>query len=263
MRVWVRIGEDRSERLDIIPARYQVIVTIRPRYACPKGRTGVLQAAAPAHLLERSWPTEALLAHIAVAKHSEHMPLNRQAVVMARHGVPIDRSVLADWMGHGCPDRAGGRSHGRVAEERKLPALCRRDDGPGSRSRTRQDEDWLPVGLCCAMTGVGVAPPRPVSYSTIIPAVAANKFGRARRQEDWRDVVGHVEVCRCVPTGPVEKENGVGAPGDMAGYLIEMQLHGLSVGVWHGNSCPGSSCRTYGAKEIGILIALIGRLAGP
>ena len=95
----VKIGEDRSERLDIIPARYQVIVTIRPRYACPKGRTGVLQAAAPAHLLEGSWPTEALLAHIAVAKHSEHMPLNRQAVVMARHGVPIDRSVLADWMG--------------------------------------------------------------------------------------------------------------------------------------------------------------------
>jgi transposase len=95
----VRIGEDRSERLDIIPARYQVIVTVRPRYACPRGRAGVVQAAAPAYLLEGSWPTEALLAHIAVAKHSEHMPLNRQAVVMARHGVPIDRSVLADWMG--------------------------------------------------------------------------------------------------------------------------------------------------------------------
>ena len=95
----VRIGEDRSERLDYIPARYQVIVTVRPRYACPKGRTGVVQAKAPAHLLEGSWPTEALLAQIAVAKYSEHMPLNRQAVVMARHGVPIDRSVLADWMG--------------------------------------------------------------------------------------------------------------------------------------------------------------------
>jgi hypothetical protein len=40
-----------------------------------------------------------LLAQIAVSKHSEHMPLNRQAVVMARLGVPIDRSVLADWMG--------------------------------------------------------------------------------------------------------------------------------------------------------------------
>lgn len=62
----VRIGEDRSERLDYIPARYQVIVTVRPRYACPKGRTGVVQAKAPAHLLEGSWPTEPLLAQIAV-----------------------------------------------------------------------------------------------------------------------------------------------------------------------------------------------------
>jgi transposase len=95
----VRIGEDRTERLDYIPARYQVIVTVRPRYACPKGRTGVVQAKAPAHLLEGSWPTEALLAQVAVSKHSEYMPLNRQSVVMARHGVPIDRSVLADWMG--------------------------------------------------------------------------------------------------------------------------------------------------------------------
>jgi transposase len=103
----VRIGEDRTERLDFIPAQYQVIVTVRPKYACPKGRTGVVQAKAPAHLLEGSWPTEALLAQIAVSKHSEHMPLNRQAVVMARLGVPIKRSVLADWMGRtGCADRA-------------------------------------------------------------------------------------------------------------------------------------------------------------
>jgi transposase len=91
----VRIGAD---RLDRVPARYEVIVTIRPKYACPKGCAGVVQARAPAHLLEASWPTEALLSEIAVSKHSEHMPLNRQAEVMARHGVPIDRTVLADWM---------------------------------------------------------------------------------------------------------------------------------------------------------------------
>ncbi|ANG97006.1 hypothetical protein A8A54_11290 [Brucella pseudogrignonensis] len=40
----VRIGTNKTERLDCIPASYQVIVTIRPKYACPKGRTGVLQA---------------------------------------------------------------------------------------------------------------------------------------------------------------------------------------------------------------------------
>ena len=92
----VRIGEDRTERLDQIPACYQVIVTIRPKYACPKGRTGVVQAKAPEHLLEGSWPTEALLAQIAVSKHSEHMPLNRQATVMARHGVPIDWKLVTN-----------------------------------------------------------------------------------------------------------------------------------------------------------------------
>ena len=92
----VRIGADMTERLDYIPANYQVIVTVCPKYACPKGCTRVVQAKAPAYLLEGIWPTEALLAQIAVSKHSEHMPLNRQAVVMARHGVRIDRSVPAD-----------------------------------------------------------------------------------------------------------------------------------------------------------------------
>ena len=95
----VKIGEDRSERLDVIPAQYQVIVTVRPKYACPKGRTGVIQAKAPAHLLENSWPTEPLLAQITVAKYCDFNPLNRQSVAMARNGAPIDRAVLSDWMG--------------------------------------------------------------------------------------------------------------------------------------------------------------------
>ena len=95
----VKIGEDRSKRLDMIPAQFQVIVTVRPRYACPKGCAGVVQAPAPAHLIEGGTPTEALLAHVAVSKYSEHTPLYRQAQVFARHGVPVGRSVLAGWMG--------------------------------------------------------------------------------------------------------------------------------------------------------------------
>src|SRR5690606_32679290 len=51
----VRIGEDRSERLDYIPARYQVIVTVRTRYACSKGRAGAVQASASAQLLLGGW----------------------------------------------------------------------------------------------------------------------------------------------------------------------------------------------------------------
>jgi transposase len=59
----------------------------------------VVQAKAPAYLLENSWPTEALLAQISVAKFCDFNPLNRQSVAMARNGAPIDRAVLSDWMG--------------------------------------------------------------------------------------------------------------------------------------------------------------------
>ncbi len=95
----VRIGEDRSERLDITPAQFRVLVTIRPRYACPKGRAGVVQQKAPSALIEGGLPTEATIAHVLVSKYSEHLPLYRQAQVMARHGLSIDRSTLADWVG--------------------------------------------------------------------------------------------------------------------------------------------------------------------
>jgi transposase len=82
----VKIGEDRSERLDITPAQLRVIVTIRLRYACPKGRAGVTQAPAPAQLIEAGLPTEGLIAHVIVSKYSEHLPLYRQAQIFARHG---------------------------------------------------------------------------------------------------------------------------------------------------------------------------------
>ena len=94
-----RIGEDRSSRLDVMAAQYRVVETVRPRYACPKGCAGVAQAPAPAHLIEAGIPTEALLAQVAVAKFSEHLPLYRQSQVFARHGIALDRAVLADWMG--------------------------------------------------------------------------------------------------------------------------------------------------------------------
>jgi len=38
------IGEDRSQRLDMIPAQYQVVITRRPKYACRKCQEGVVQA---------------------------------------------------------------------------------------------------------------------------------------------------------------------------------------------------------------------------
>jgi transposase len=94
-----RIGEDRSERLDITPAQFQVIVTIRPKYACRRCAGAMAQATAPAHLIEGALPTEALLAHVLVAKYADHLPLYRQAQIYARAGINLCRAVLADWVG--------------------------------------------------------------------------------------------------------------------------------------------------------------------
>ena len=59
-----RIGEDRSERLDIVPAKLRVIVTVRPKYACRICTNGVTQAPAPSYLIMGGLPTEATLAHV-------------------------------------------------------------------------------------------------------------------------------------------------------------------------------------------------------
>src|SRR4051812_38004498 len=53
-----RIGEDKSERLDIVPAQLRVIVVRRPKYACRTCEEAVVQAGAPARLIEGGLPTE-------------------------------------------------------------------------------------------------------------------------------------------------------------------------------------------------------------
>ena len=94
------IGEDKSERLDVIPAQFRVIVTRRPKYGCRRCESAILQAPAPARLIEGGLPTERLLAHVAVSRYADHLPLYRQAQLFARQGVMLDRSTLADWMRH-------------------------------------------------------------------------------------------------------------------------------------------------------------------
>lgn len=93
------IGEDSSERLDKVPATLRVIVTRRPRYACRSCTDGVIQAPAPNRLVAGGLPTEALVADVLVSKYADHLPLYRQAQILAREGVNIDRSTLCHWVG--------------------------------------------------------------------------------------------------------------------------------------------------------------------
>jgi transposase len=87
-----RIGEDVAERLDVIPAQFRVVVTRRPKYGCRACESAVVQAPAPARLIEGGLPTEALVAQVLVAKYADHLPLYRQSQIYARQGIELDRS---------------------------------------------------------------------------------------------------------------------------------------------------------------------------
>lgn len=94
------IGEDVAKRLDVLPVQYRVIVTHRPKYACRSCEGQVVQAPAPARLIEGGLPTEALVADVIVGKYADHNPLYRQSQALARQGIIIDRSTLASWVGY-------------------------------------------------------------------------------------------------------------------------------------------------------------------
>jgi len=94
------IGEETAERLDVIPAQFRVIVTHRPKYACRACEGAVVQAPAPERLIKGGLPTEAMVASVLVGKYAWHLPLYRQAQMLAAQGLSIKRSVLAFWVGY-------------------------------------------------------------------------------------------------------------------------------------------------------------------
>ena len=206
-----KIGEDRTERLDIVPAQLRVIVTVRPRYACRACTDGVTQAPAPAALIAGGLPTEGAIAHVLVSKYADHLPLYRQSQILARSGIDIHRSTLADWVGvaafHLAPVVARLAEHLKAStklfmDETSAPvldpgrgrtktgylwALARDDRGwggedpPGWSSSTRQiGADRTPRGSCAASTAR--------CNSMAIPAIIASRAhpGKAEVRSAWR-----------------------------------------------------------------------------
>jgi transposase len=141
------IGEDASEVLDYVPARFKVIRHVRPRFAC-RACESITQAPMPSLPIERGRPGPGLLAHVLVAKYADHTPLYRQSLIYAREGVELDRSTLADWVGRASwllqplGERlaayvfAGVKIH---ADDTPVPVL-----DPG-RGRTKKGRLWVYV----------------------------------------------------------------------------------------------------------------------
>jgi transposase len=96
----VKIGQEVTETLDYVPARLCVVAYIRPKYADPKREErGVVIAPMPERPIPKAMAEAGLIAHVAVEKYIDHMPLYRQAKRFEREGVNVSESSLGAWVG--------------------------------------------------------------------------------------------------------------------------------------------------------------------
>ena len=93
-----RIGQDESEVLEYVPAKLEVHIHVRPKYACRYCQDGVVSPPPPARPIARGIAGPGLVAQILVAKFGDHLPLYRQEDFFTRHGLHIPRSTLCDWV---------------------------------------------------------------------------------------------------------------------------------------------------------------------
>lgn len=91
------IGQDVSEQLEYVPARFKVIRHVRPKLACVSCQA-IFQALAPSRPIVRGIAGPALIANVLVSKYCDHIPLHRLSRIYGRDGVAIDRSTLAGWV---------------------------------------------------------------------------------------------------------------------------------------------------------------------
>jgi len=103
----VRIGEEVSERLQVVPARMWVERIIRPKYACrncegsgDEEKPAVRIASAPASLIPGSIVTPGLLAFVFINKYADHLPFYRQEKSFERIGIHISRQNMSNWQQH-------------------------------------------------------------------------------------------------------------------------------------------------------------------
>jgi transposase len=93
-----RLGDDISEILEYVPARFKVVRHVRPKLSCSACEC-IVQAPAPTRPIVRGLAGPGLLAHVLVSKYADHLPLYRQSEIYAREGIELERSTLADWVG--------------------------------------------------------------------------------------------------------------------------------------------------------------------
>jgi transposase len=92
------IKDEKSEQLEIIPAKVYVIEHTRKKYACKQCQITMKLAKQPLSPIPRSIAASGLLSHVLVSKFQDHLPLHRQESILRRIGVDIPRATLSLWV---------------------------------------------------------------------------------------------------------------------------------------------------------------------
>jgi transposase len=140
-----KLGEDVTETLEHVPARWKVIQHVREKFSC-RACEAIAQPPAPSHPIARGRAGPALLAQILFAKYGAHLPLHRQSVIYGREGVELEVSTLAGWVGQAAATlmplvgriRAHVFAAGRIhADDTTVPVLA--------KGKTRTGRFWTYV----------------------------------------------------------------------------------------------------------------------
>ena len=92
------IGQKFSEQLELIPMTVRVIKHIKKTFCCPHCKQTIKAAKLPPQPIPGSMASAGTLAHVAINKYVNGMPLYRQELEFKRLEIPITRSSLANWM---------------------------------------------------------------------------------------------------------------------------------------------------------------------
>jgi len=96
----MRVGEDVSEKLDIVPAEFFVHRHVHGKWACKCCQVLVQEPVQP-QIIDGGMPASGLVAHTLISRFVDHLPYYRQEAINARSGVHTPRSTLASWAGAG------------------------------------------------------------------------------------------------------------------------------------------------------------------
>jgi transposase len=91
-------GMDISEQLDVVPAYIRVLRHKRLKYACKSCEEGVKTAPVVTQAISKCMAAPGLLAHVAVSKYDDHLPLYRQSEIWGRMGVELSRATISSWV---------------------------------------------------------------------------------------------------------------------------------------------------------------------